>query len=380
MIFNSDIKDEEQLVLFLSNPYLTENHKNGIKSILLNNRNINPKKIYSLALANEVTGFFFKNPHASAVFSDKINLDFHNRYRQTALKNILMFRETLAVLKLLSDNKIAAAPLKGATASDLLFNDFGVYPSGDIDILVHPTKLAESKRILCDHGGFSQIQEIAEQDLLSNHYHLMFRKKNMLLEVHWNLVKRYFSIPADFWWQESTKYKWNGINTFELSLERYILYNIFRLFDHCFYPLRFFILLNGIIEQNANHIDWDRLIKFANHYKMKKLVVLTLRLFKDMFDTSIPENVILEKYFGYKYFKALVLSGIFSGIQKQHQRMMFYTILLIESKIIFKILGRRLFPSKGELRLRYNLPPKSNRIYIYYILNPFLLFLKKKDT
>lgn len=377
MIFNTNIRDEEKLVLWLSNPYLTEGLKNEINAIILSNKDINPEKIYSLALANGTAGFIFKNGYAPAIFPDKIAQNLHSYYRQTAFRNMLILRETLSVIKLLSDNNIAAIPLKGATASDLLFKDFGVYPSGDIDILVHPSKLTESKQILCDRGGFSQIQEIAEQDLLSNHYHLIFRKNNMLLEVHWNLVKRYFDIPADFWWQESKEVQWNGIDTFELSIERYILYNIFRLFDHCFYPLRFFILLGGIIDQNADHIHWSRLIKFAHHYKMKKLVVFTLRLLKDMFDTAIPENIIQEKYFGYQYFKALVFSGIFSGIQKQHQRMMFYTILLIESKTVATILIRRLFPSEGELRLRYNIPLKSNRIYLYYILNPFLLLFKK---
>ena len=293
MILNTDITDEEKLVLLLSNPYLTESHRNDIKLIILNNKNINPGEIYSIVLANEVAGFVFKNSNAPYIFPDKININLHNFYRQTAFKNILILRETLAVLKLLSDNKIAAVPLKGATASDLLFNDFGIYPSGDIDILVHPSKLSESKKTLCDHGGFTQIQETSEQDLLSNHYHLIFRKNNLLLEVHWNLVKRYFSIPADFWWQGSKEFEWNGINTFALAIEQYILYNIFRLFDHCFHPLRFFILLGGIIEQNVDNINWDRLINVASHYKMKKLVVFTLRLLKDMFNTNIPKKIII---------------------------------------------------------------------------------------
>ena len=306
MIFKTDIIDEKKTLLLLSNPFFTKSHENKIKSILLNNSSINPKKIYSLALDNEVAGFVYKNSKALNIFPDKINLKLHNFYRQTAHRNILILRETLTVLKLLSDNKIPAIPLKGATASDLLYNDLGVYPSGDIDILVHPPKLSESKKILCNQGKFFQIQEISEQDLLSNHYHLIFRKKNILLEVHWNLVKRYFTIPADFWWQESKKFEWDGINTIELAIEKYILYNIFRLFDHCFYPLRFFILLGGIINQNLDHIHWDKLISFANQYNMKKLVIFTLRLLKDMLDTNIPENHIQKNYFGYNYFKSKI--------------------------------------------------------------------------
>ena len=44
--------------------------------------------------------------------------------------------------------------------------------------------------------------------------------------------------------------EWNGIKAMDLSVENNILYNVFRLFDHCFYPLRFFVLLSAIIEKN----------------------------------------------------------------------------------------------------------------------------------
>ena len=380
MILDSDMTDEKKILLLLSHPFFTENQRTGIESILSKNSMIRLKEIHSLAIANGVAGFVFKNSQDLNIFPDPIHHNLHKAYKQTALNNILILRETLIILKLLSDKEIVSIPLKGATASDLLFQDFGVYPSGDIDILVHPSQLSNAKKILCSQGGFSQIQEISEQNLLSNHYHLIFRKDNMVLEVHWNLVKRYFSVPADFWWQETKGFEWNGINTFELSIEKYILYNIFRLFDHCFYPLRFFTLLGGIIDKNENSINWNELIDSASRYKMKKLVIFTLRLLKDMFNTNIPENLIQIKYFGYNYFKALIFSGIFSGIKKKHLRMMFYTVLLVESKTVFNILFGRIFPSQGELRLRYNIPPKSNKIYIYYIFNPFLLLFKKTNT
>jgi hypothetical protein len=42
---------------------------------------------------------------------------------------------------------------------------------------------------------------------------------------------------------------------------------------------------------------------------------------------------------------------------------------------------KRLFPGDGELRIRYKIPEHSRKIYLYYVLNPFLLpflMLKKK--
>jgi len=380
LTFEFKMTDEEKMVLWLSNPFFTEKHQAEIKSILLNNNQIDPSKIYSIAVRNGTAGFVFKNAQGLNIFPDNLSLDLHKFYKQTAFKNILMLQQTIILLKLLADNKIVSIPLKGAAASDLLFNDFGVYPSGDIDILVHPSNLPKAKKILCTQGGFSQIREIAEQDLLLNHYHLIFKKDNLILEVHWNLVKRYFSIPPDFWWQTSKAIEWNGIHTVELSIEKYILYNIFRLFDHCFYPLRFFSLLSGIIDKNADNINWNELMHYARHYKMQKLVIFTLRLIKEMLNTPVPENLFLKKYMGYQYFRSLVFSGIFSGIQKKHQKMMVYTVLLIQPGTVLAILVKRIFPAKGELRLRYNLPPESNKLYFYYILNPLLLIFKKRTN
>ncbi len=54
-------------------------------------------------------------------------------------------KETLVVLKFLSSHDIPVIPLKGAYASDKLFQDFGVYPSSDIDLLV-PLDLLEKNK------------------------------------------------------------------------------------------------------------------------------------------------------------------------------------------------------------------------------------------
>lgn len=380
MIFHTDITDEQKIILLLSNPFFSTSHKNTISTILTNNIQLCPDTIYSIAIKNGVTGFVYKNCKNFDIFSDEIHLALQALYKKTALKNILMLKETLAILILLDKNKIPVIPLKGASASDLLFNDFGVYPSGDIDILIHPSKLEEAKDVLCKQGGFKPIQELAEQDLLSDHYHLNLQKRNILLEVHWTLVKRYFTISPDIWWQDTEQFEWNQVPAFKLSIENYIIYNIFRLYDHCFHPLRFFSLLAGIIDHNYTNINWEKLLVFANRYQMKKLVVFTLRMLKDTLDVKIPERIEDQNIFGYQHIKAMILSGIFFQIQQKHRRMLFYAIFLIEPRTLLAILLKRIFPSKGELRLRYNLPGNSKKIYLYYLLNPFLLLFKKQEN
>ncbi len=375
MIFSSKIPDELKILFLLINQDFSKNHITEIQSIFKNNTVLS-KNIISIAFTNQVAGFIHKNTKHFDFFPEELKRDFHKLYKEIAHRNMRLLAETLSVLKLLDQNNIPTIPLKGAIASDLLFNDFGVYPAGDLDILVHPKVLETTKKLLCEKSGFSQAHHISEGDLVSNHYHLILKKNNLLLEIHWNLVKRYFSISPDFWFEDAKEITWNGIKTFELSIEKNIIYQIFRLFDHCFYPLRFYLLLSFTIHKNSNIINWHKLLDFAGRHHMKKLVISTLKLIKDILNTNIPQKVTQENTSGYKYFKALVLSGIYSGIKKKHFRMMNYSVLLIEPELVLGILSGRLFPSKGELRLRYNIQPGSKKIYLYYIANPLLLLFK----
>jgi len=67
------------------------------------------------------------------------------------------------------------------------------------------------------------------------------------------------------------------------------------------------------------------------------------------------------------------------GTGRQHLRMMCYSTLLDSPVDVAGALLGRLVPSRGELCLRYNLRSDSPRIFLYYLMNPFLLFFKKND-
>ncbi|MBU0943569.1 MAG: nucleotidyltransferase family protein [Proteobacteria bacterium] len=331
----------------------------------------------TIAHQNGVAGFIYQNTKGLDIFSEQIQQELQAAYHHTIFRNLDQLAETIKILKLLSANQINAIPLKGVFASELIFHDLGVYPSGDIDILVHPDDLSLVKRILIDIG-YTSVKGIQEEDLLANHYHLMFHDNRHLLEVHWNLTKRYFEVPADFWWHNVRTVRWRDMDVIELAPEKYILYTIFRLYDHCFYPLRFFVLISGIIDTYSKEIYWDTLLANSKKYKMRRLTLFTFKLLHELLGTQIPDHILQTKIMGYGALKKIILSGIFKGVIRQHLRMMLYTSLLDGPIDISKALLGRLFPKKGELCFRYNLPHGSSKIWLYYAINPIMLFFKKR--
>lgn len=337
-------------------------------------------RLTDLALDNGTAGFMYKNIKNLQLFPAQLKQDLHTFYRRTAFHNLDQLSETLRLLKLLSVNNIKVIPLKGVVASEMIFHDLGVYPSSDIDILVHPDDLEAVKSVLRIQAGYSPVQGQDEEELLAGHYHYMFCKKQYLLEVHWNLTKRYFEVPPEFWWQGLRTVTWRGMDILELSPEKYLMYTVFRIFDHCFFPLRFLVLIAGILDQYASEIRWDTLMHDCGRFKMKRLVTFTLQLAHELLGAEIPAALVARKTPGYSALKKLCLSGMLNGIKRRHLRMMYYTSLLDSPVAVARVLLGRLTPSRGELCLRYNLPSdSSSKIFLYYLINPVLLFFKSSE-
>lgn len=369
------ITNEQKLVLALSKPFYSRNL--GLTNCIFNLDEMDWDEIDRLSEICEIPGLLFKNAKGLNLLPEDLSSKFGSIYHKTALATMQALQETLEILKFMGDHQISAIPLKGAFAAEFVFEDLGVYHFCDIDVLIPPALLSTAEKLLCEHLNYQPLEGYSRSDLKRNHYHLIL-KKRMVLEIHWNLVKRYFNIPAEFWWKTSNKIEWNNIPAIDLSIENHILYYVFRLFDHCFFPLRFFVLLAGTLEKNADKIDWNLLLQTARLYRMERLLLYTLRVTGDLLSSPLPHCVTNVKLKGYTSFRALVLSGIFTGVDRKHIRMLFYTLILTRPSTAIKVVLGRLFPSKGEIRLRYNLPSTSKKVYLYLLLNPLLLFLNSR--
>lgn len=370
---------ERALMLLLASPFWSDGHEKILSEL---KDQITGKDLTAPLLSaarNRTSGFVFKNSQGHSIFPKPLQSDLEESYQSTALQNLQKLKATLGILKLLSEKQIPAIPLKGAYAGDFIFEDIGAYPSNDIDILVPFAQLAKTRKLLCDTADFKPVDEISESDLTQSHYHLNLAKDGQLYEIHWNLVKRYFKIDPEFWWQTASHKKWDNVDCMELSLENHILYLIFRLYDHGFVPLKFFAILAGLIHKNISQINWETLYRTAKKYHMTRLVCFVLKFTKEIFLLDIPDGPWQKKNQGYWILRKKILSGLlFPKGPPRHLDMLLYTVLLIEPKDLGSILVGRIFPKPSELRLRYNIAPGSSRLWLYYLLNPVLLLLKKK--
>ncbi len=129
----------------------------------------------------------------------------------------------------------------------------------------------------------------------------------------------------------------------------------------------------------STQLRWDKLFKYADVFGMKRLVVFVLQLVNELFDVEIPVDLCGKKKFGYVFLKKKVLEQNFDENTKPHIAMLYFTFFLLPLSKWFTIVLMRMFATKAEIRLRYNIPAqKSLKIYVYMLLNPVLMLMRKK--
>jgi Uncharacterised nucleotidyltransferase len=369
------LSTEDRLILLLSRRSLSAEAREAA-DILFKDGSVDFKRLLNLASVNGVTPLLSHNLKSAAGVPAEFLEKLWNDYLLTLSMNLRKIPEIMGVVDLLGKSNVVAVPLKGPISSDLIFDDPGLYPSGDIDLLVRPTDL-EKARIALQMAGYLPDRS-NEADMRRSSYHINFQREGSFIELHWTLAFRYFDVPPDFWWQGAGTVSYRSMALPVLSADRYLLYAIFRLFNHAFRPLRFFVFAAEIINRKGDEIDWTGLISNAKTFRMERLLFFTLRLLHEFLGVKIPEEALISRLYGYSRLKGLVLSGLFQEVKRVHFRKFLYTTIQDSPHDVLKVLFGRVFPHLSEVRLRYGLPAGSKSVYLYYLLNPILLVARKE--
>ncbi len=368
------LSTEERLVFFLSRPLLSIDTIGLCNEIL--NKGIDQDIFVKKADITRTSPFIYRNLKLLENVSQDLENRFKIRYLGSMRRNILLMEEIKRIISVLRCKGIDTIPLKGPVASELIFGDIALYSGSDIDILIKPSDIQLTKRILIDMG-YKECPGFFEKDYLKTSYHLPpYMKNGFYVEVHWNLTMRYFSSDPEFWWEGIEERGEKGERFLCLEPERYLLYTVFRLFSHAFYPLKFHILVAGLVLLYRERIDWNRLSHISRLIGMDRLLGFTLNMTKDFFEIKIPFEY--EDSFVERHIRHIILRTLFEEAPVLTRKMIVYSYLNDAPGGYISTLFRRLIPSPSEIRSRYGIETDSKSLLRYYILNPFYLFFGKK--
>ena len=201
-----------------------------------------------------------------------------DRFRNNVLWNLARTRELLRLLDLFDKEGMQAIPYKGPVLSVMAYGDLSFRQFDDLDVFVRRDDVRKVMAMLSMEGyplDFSLTPRQEELYLSSkNEYTLLAPEKRTLLEVQWEVVPRYFSIPmatGDLFTRVRSV-SLSGRETMTFCPEDLVIILCIHGGKHGWERLAWICDLANIIECHRE-MDWEDILRQAGQMRIEQMVL-----------------------------------------------------------------------------------------------------------
>jgi len=215
-------------------------------------------------------------------------------YREAALRNAVLVRQTSQVASWLTARGIPVMLLKGMHLAQFVYAEPALRNMADVDVLVPREHLAETERIFVDHGyGPLPRPDLDEFCLWSNHLAKLTKPGAPVFEVHWHIERptSSFQIDLDGLWARSREATLEGVPVRLLAVEDLLLHLVLHgSYHHRFdrSALKGLADIDAVVVRYRDEIDWNALAQRAAEWGAAGFLYTTLQLTVDILGTPIP--------------------------------------------------------------------------------------------
>jgi hypothetical protein len=244
--------------------------------------------------------------------SVEVPLSTLNFLRSTYYKNLaqstLLYKELGVILKSFDEAGISVIVLKGAALAATVYEDIGLRPMGDLDLLVKQDQF---------HSALNVMESIGYVEEPIPHHELnrqigydvqlwLDARYDLKVELHWDLVTRgdaWFGPEIEWFWKQAQHWRpttqevfgRSFDNALALSLDCSLLYQSAHLLLHHGISqarLLWFFDIHQLVDHCHLEVDWDLLVKRVQGSKWAFALGTVLAQTHNLFATSVPEQII----------------------------------------------------------------------------------------
>jgi hypothetical protein len=249
-------------------------------------------------------------------FYEKIPLSVSKKLSEAFLlnsvRNRALWKHFLSVRKAFLKANIKPLPIKGPFLSYILYGQFNLRRSSDLDILIPKNQLEQCKKALAALDYLPEKQPYSEDFIQKYLRHRAFtpRKKDpfMLLsiEIHWNLYpqgSQEFAMKA--LWGTAMPFRVENISLMGPSYDFILIYLAVGSRIHGYQNFWYFTDINALLKKYSDKIDWDHVIKQVRINKQKAALFFALYFTRELFQMYIPSRVLKQLKPGWIRFKII---------------------------------------------------------------------------
>lgn len=335
--------------------YFVKQDIKNIKNVL--NQDLDWNYFFSQIKREGVSSLVYKTLFESnidkSIMPDDVWNGLRACYYTVAARNTLLYERLKEILHSLNQANIEVIILKGMALGQTVYNDIGLRPAYDIDILIHKNDFCLVEEILRRLGYIN-----------SSSYPEDFHKDNIMVDVHWELINvtrvqsrsKCHRLDIEEIWQNSRYIGLSGQKVRVLLSEHCLMELCLHLvFHHGLNGLMWFIDIAKVIDKYQNEIDWDKFIRDCLRFKINKPVYYTLFYVKEILNQSVPQFVLDQlKPTRQNALEIKIFNLILSGSHIENARFLF-TLLAMEGIVDKMVFIKEIFlPSARIVSSRYN--------------------------
>ncbi|MFC2086801.1 nucleotidyltransferase family protein [Bacteroidota bacterium] len=227
---------------------------------------------------------------------DELNNQINKKRTIIIQKQFEHTSELVRISEIFNRNSIDFVILKGTVLGKLIYNDFSYRDSLDCDILIRESDVEETVKLLQDNYYEILTKEYFEGNLgwklfkdLYKHCVLKNKQNNIIVELHWDLTKRYIQKKGlNSYLKNSRKIMLNQYLFPVLSNEDNFEYLCMHGIIHRYSRITWLLEI-ALFTQKMN-IDWKEVFKMSYIHDTFRYIKLTLVLIKEIFglDMNTP--------------------------------------------------------------------------------------------
>jgi hypothetical protein len=221
-------------------------------------------------------------------------------YKLAWYRNQMLFRQAAVVITEFSKMKIDTLLFKGVALALHYYTDAGTRPMQDVDILIHGNNARNAIEWFINAGWIP-----TERTFLSNHTpsDSYFRSvhgdgfknnEGYEIDLHWHVMAECCYDAADeFFWDGSQPFESGEITSRSLNDSDLLVQTCVHGVRWNEVPsLRWIVDALMIINHPASRIDWERVLKTAQDFRLNLQLIQTLGYLKQEFDAPIPKKTL----------------------------------------------------------------------------------------
>jgi len=302
-------------------------------------------------------------------------------YIDTTRRNLHLFRELEQFSGLLNQQSIKTVVLKGAALANSVYEDNGLRPMADIDLLIPREKLSTAVELANSIGFYDPYPEAGPglKGILSHHVYLRKEEPSPVqMELHHTLVGgdafRY-NVLMDWFFTQVEPFSLLNLekdkkysNVFKLTPTAQILFSAAHItLQHGLTasPLIWFYDLDRICRVDSDRINWDVLLEKAGEFHWDSSLSIALHQTREKFNTPIPEETLRQLYpeNAHRYSSLIDLKAKPSRTRMQAE---WKKIISLNWVGRLRLLTALIFPSPAYMRYRYKFDESWKLPFFYF--------------